>query len=85
METLFELPKPVRTKKPRLDWTQQERCKRCSGSVSDATGAYCHRLDLCLEFHKGHVYFSKDGQPMTCDGKSAKHKQQQQEGGRSDV
>jgi hypothetical protein len=70
MNTLFELPqRKFKGRKPRVKWTQQERCRRCAGSASDSDGAYCHRFDLCIEFDRGRALLTKNGLALTCDGK----------------
>jgi len=68
METLFEMPK--RTPRKRGPRTQQERCKRCHWSASDADGAYCRKFDVCIEFEGGNALFTKNSQPLTCDGET---------------
>ena len=68
-DTLFTLPAPVKIRRPRGKWTQQERCTRCRHGVGKGDGAYCRKHDLCLEFTAGHVHLTKDGHTIKCDGK----------------
>ena len=49
-------------------------CKRCKGSVHDRHGAYCNRMDLCLDFEEnGEVARTKNGQLIECNGKEWQH------------
>lgn len=66
--TLFEMPpKAKKTRKP-FKKTQQWTCKRCKYSAHDATGAYCDKFDLCLEFDDGRVFIVNGGMTIVCDG-----------------
>ena len=69
MKELFDLP--IKKKKRKLFIkTQRWICKRCKHSVHDEIGAYCEKMDLCLEFEEdGTVCTSKDGQSIICDKK----------------
>lgn len=65
---LFEVHTIKKQRKP-YDNGQVYKCKRCKGSVSDKDGAYCERFDLCIEFENGKALLTKNGLPLTCDGK----------------
>ena len=50
-------------------------CKRCKGSVHDKIGAYCERMDLCLDFEEnGEVTTTKNGWSIECNSKEWKNK-----------
>ena len=63
---LFDLP-PKKTKCQPRKKTQVQICKRCSHGVSDKTGAYCEKFDLCIEFEDDRALLCKTGTPLTCD------------------
>ena len=70
MNRLFELLLKKIKKIKFYEKTQVWICKRCKGSVHDKIGAYCSRMDLCLDFaEKGEVTRTKNGQPIECNGK----------------
>jgi len=55
----------------KYDPNQKAICMSCDGCKGsrDEDGAYCHRLDMCIEWNDPFAVTVRDGRNFVCDGK----------------